>query len=105
VLFDRALAAVPGSVLGPDSTAEGWTVIRVLGVVAPRSRSFAEARPLVDHAWYGEEGERRMVELVAKLRRQTQVSVNEHALDRLEAEGPGAPGSGPPRLTPAPANR
>ncbi len=105
LLFDRALAAVPGSVLGPDSTSEGWTVIRVMEVVAPRSRTFAESRPLVEHAWYGEEGERRMVELIAKLRRHTSVEINDRALARLLAEGLGAPGTGAPRLTPAPASR
>jgi hypothetical protein len=94
VLFDRALAAAPGSVLGPDSTAEGWTVIRVMEVVAPRSRSFQEARPLVEHAWYGEEGEHRMLELIAKLRRQTSVLLNDRALERLFSEGSSPPGAG-----------
>jgi hypothetical protein len=60
-----------------------------MDVVAPRSRTFAEARPLVEHAWYGEEGERRMVELIAKLRRQTTVRVNDVAIARLVAEGAG----------------
>jgi hypothetical protein len=59
-----------------------------MDVVAPRSRTFAEARALVEHAWYGEEGERRMVELIAKLRRQTTVRVNDAAIARLVAEGP-----------------
>jgi hypothetical protein len=87
--FDRALAAAPGAVLGPDSTDVGWTVLRVMDVVAPRSRTFAEARPLVEHAWYGEEGERRMVALIAKLRRQSTVRVNDAAVARLVAEGAG----------------
>jgi ribosomal 50S subunit-associated protein YjgA (DUF615 family) len=97
LLFDRALAAAPGAVLGPDSTDVGWTVLRVMEVVAPRSRTFAEAQPLVQHAWYGEEGERRMVALIAKLRRQTTVRVNDAAIARLVAEGP--------RLTPERGNR
>ena len=88
LLFDRAMAAQPGAVLGPDSTADGWTVIRVMELVAPRSRSFQEAQQLVAHAWYGEEGERRMVELIARLRKQTPVRVNDRALTRLVAEGP-----------------
>lgn len=105
LLFERALVAPPGSVVGPDSTSEGWTVLRVIAVVAARSRSFSEAKPLVNHAWFGEEGERRMVELVAKLRKRTTVQMNPPALTRLVAEGPGPPAKGAARLTPAPASR
>ncbi|MGH7741277.1 MAG: peptidyl-prolyl cis-trans isomerase, partial [Candidatus Eiseniibacteriota bacterium] len=91
--FDRALAAAPGSVLGPDSTRDGWTVLRVLEVVAPHSRTFAEARPLVEHQWYGDEGERRMVALIDRLRRQTTIRTNPAALTRLLREG--VPSSAP----------
>ena len=105
LLFDRALASRPGSVLGPDSTANGWSVVRVMEVVAPRARTFAEARPFVEHAWYGEEGERRMVALIAKLRTQTTIQRNDRAFAHLIAAGPSAPPPGAARLTPAPANR
>jgi hypothetical protein len=82
-LFQRGMAAGSGAVLGPDSTAAGWTVVRVLEVIPARDRTFAEALPLAGHAWYGEEGERRMVALIERLRRGMRVSVNEHALARL----------------------
>ena len=94
--FARALAAGTGAVLGPDSTATGWRVMRVLAVIPARERSFAEARPFVEHAWYGAEGERRMLETLARLRRRVPVTVNERALRRLAAEGVGPPESPAP---------
>ena len=102
VRFARALRAGPDAVLGPDSTARGWTVSRVLAVIPARQRGFEEALPLVEHAWYGAEGERRMVEALARLRRRVPVTVNDRAIRKLLAEGVGAPPSPPPRpfLTP-----
>jgi hypothetical protein len=96
-LFDRALAAGTGTVLGPDSTAAGWTVMRIMAVLPAGPRPFHEAQALVHHAWYGEEGERRLVESIARLRRGTRVSVNQHALDRLVAEGVNASTPAAPR--------
>lgn len=82
-VFVRALKAGSGAVLGPDSTVSGWEVIRVSEVLPPRPRSFAEVRTQVDTGWYGEEGERRMGELLKRLRQSTPVVVNRKALDRM----------------------
>jgi hypothetical protein len=90
-LFDRAMASGPGSVLGPDSTDGAWSVIRVMEIIPARPRSFEESVPLAEHAWYGEEGERRMVALIARLRKGTRVSVNEAGLKRLAREGAAPP--------------
>ena len=95
VRFARALRAGGDAVLGPDSTARGWAVSRVLAVIPARERGFEEALPLVEHAWYGAEGERRMVATLAKLRRGVPVTVNDRALRRLLAEGIGAPPAPP----------
>jgi hypothetical protein len=82
-LFAKALRAGPGVVFGPDSVADGWAVARVIAVLPARQRTFDEARALVEHAWYGAEGERRMVELIARIRRSTRVIVNQRPLARL----------------------
>lgn len=83
VLFAKAMRAGPGNVIGPDSVKVGWEVVRVLAVQPSRPRTFQECRTLVQHRWYGEEGERLMVELLARSRRQTRVVVNEKAVSRL----------------------
>ena len=82
-LFARAMAAGTGKVLGPDSVKGGWQVARVLAVTPARSRSFAEARMLVAQKWYGIEGERLMVELMARCRKATTVAVHDEAVARL----------------------
>jgi hypothetical protein len=84
VLFRRALRAGAGAVLGPDSIVTGWRVARVTAVLPPRLREFHEVRRLALQGWYGEEGERRMVELIERLRRRTPVTVHERALARLD---------------------
>jgi len=81
--FAQAMRAGTGGVIGPDSASGGWAVARVLAVLPPRPRGFDEARTLVEHQWYGVEGERRMVELIERLRRAARVRVNEHALARI----------------------
>ena len=68
------------AVIGPDSVPGGWLVARATEILPPRRRSFAEARPLVHHDWYGKEGERLMEDLIARLRRRTQITVDERAL-------------------------
>lgn len=82
-LFARAMRAGPGKVIGPDSVKGGWQVARVLAIQPGRSRTFAEARVLVAQKWYGIEGERLMVELMARSRKQTTVAIHEKALARL----------------------
>jgi hypothetical protein len=82
-LFRRALRAGAGAVLGPDSSRGGWGVARVAEVLPGRDRSFAEARTMVHHEWYGQEGERLMVALLDSVRAATPVTVNTRALARL----------------------
>jgi len=82
-LFARGLKAGRNAVLGPDSVAGGWQVARVLGINPPRSRSFPESRVLVEHKWYGVEGERLMQELMKRCRAATHVEINQGAVARL----------------------
>jgi hypothetical protein len=89
LLFARALHAGPGAVLGPDETAGGWAVARVISVLPGRGRSFAETRDLVAHRWYGEEGERLMLALAARARAACGATViNEAALEALVSHPP-----------------
>lgn len=82
-LFAQALQAGPGAVIGPDPVADGWVVARVIAVLPAERRTFEQARTLVEHAWYSAEGERRMVELIERMRRSSRVIVNERPLARL----------------------
>ena len=89
VLFAHALSAGSGAVLGPDETAGGWEVARVVSVLPGRGRSFAEVRDLVGHRWYGEEGERLMLALAARARAACGATViNEAAFEALVSHPP-----------------
>ena len=79
-LFAQGLRAGAGAVVGPDSVKDGWAVARVIAIQPARRRSFEEARTLVEHDRYSVEGERRMVELIARLRRTTPVIENQAAI-------------------------
>jgi hypothetical protein len=73
-LFARARSRpAPGNVMGPDSVRNGWAVARVTEFLPPRRRTFAEARQLVYHDWYGKEGERLMEDLIERSKRATRV--------------------------------
>jgi hypothetical protein len=85
--FTHALDAGVGAVIGPDSSHAGWTVTRVMAVIPARLRVFEEAAPLVEHAWYAAEGEKRMVELLDRLRKNYPVAINDRALKTLVAVG------------------
>ena len=82
-LFAQGLRAGAGAVVGPDSVKDGWAVARVIAIQPARRRSFEEARTLVEHDRYSVEGERRMVELIARLRRTTPVIENQAAIARV----------------------
>ena len=84
-LFARARAAGAGTVLGPDSTAAGWQVVRVRAVVAERPLTFEEAREQVARDWTARESERLTEELLVRSRRTARVRVNERALRGLTA--------------------
>lgn len=75
-----------GAVLGPDSTAQGWRVARVTRLSPSRRRTYAEAKELVEHHWRLAEGERLMRELLARLRKQSPVTVNSRALAALPGQ-------------------
>lgn len=81
--YREALRAGPGVVIGPDSTARGWSVARIVGVIPARLRTWQEARAFVAHDWQNEEGERRMRALLERARRETTVRVNPAALRRI----------------------
>ena len=78
-LFARAMRAGPGRVLGPDSVAGGWAVARVEEVLPGRPRGFHEVRLLVAQRYTMVESERRMRELLDRLRRRVPVVVNRRA--------------------------
>jgi hypothetical protein len=82
-LFAHGMAAGPGAVLGPDRVTSGWRVVRVLAVQPRRSRPFAEVRDLVWRRWYGEDGERRMRELLTRAHQDVLVRINDAALAAL----------------------
>lgn len=86
VLYREAVRLGPGAVIGPDSTAQGWRVARIVKRTPSRHRTFSEARQLVEHHWRMTEGERMTRELLARLRRQTPVTVNSRALATLAAD-------------------
>ncbi len=81
--FTRCLGTRPGTVLGPDSTRLGWRVTRVEEVLPSRLRRYDEVERLVRQHYYGEEGERRMVDLMASVRKTTPVTIHRAALERL----------------------
>ncbi|HYM80982.1 MAG TPA: peptidylprolyl isomerase [Candidatus Limnocylindria bacterium] len=84
-LFRLGRTAGAGAVIGPDSVARGWQVVRVMEIRLPRDRTFEEVRVLVHHEWHGVEGERRMRALIADLRKRTRVVINQRALRKLLA--------------------
>jgi hypothetical protein len=90
-LFAAAMRSGTGTVLGPDSLASGWQVVRVNAVLPAQGRSFEEVRELVLRAWSDEEGERRMQALLADLRRRARILVNEPGLARVVSAGAPAP--------------
>jgi hypothetical protein len=82
-LFATGMRIGAGAVAGPDSVPRGWQVARILEIRPPYQRSFNEVRVLVEHSWYAVEGERRMQELIASLRKKTKVVFNENAVKKL----------------------
>lgn len=79
-LFARIERGGVGAVLGPDSTRQGWRVMRVMEIEPKRPRTFEQAQAMVKERWYAREGERLMRELLDGLRRRAVVVVNEPAM-------------------------
>jgi len=86
--FAGLMRAGTGTVLGPDATAEGWQVTRVMAVLPGHAQSFAECRNRVLERWFAEEGERRMQDLLARARAAARIEVRTPALDALLADPP-----------------
>ena len=86
-LFAAAWKAGPGTVVGPDSARGGWVVARVTELHPSRLRTFEEVRDGVEQHYVNLEGERRMRELIDKLRKQTSVAVNSPAVTKLGHSG------------------
>ena len=82
-LFRAAHKAGVGAVLGPDSVKSGWQVARVTGLHPSRLRSYEEVADGVTQHYANVEGERRMRELIDRLRKQTSVNLNAVALAKL----------------------
>jgi hypothetical protein len=90
LLFARMKHGGVGTVLGPDSTRQGWRTLRVMQLEPRRPRTYAQAEGMVKERWYGVEGERIMRALLDDLRKHAVVVVNEHALAKpLPAAGAG----------------
>jgi hypothetical protein len=86
LLFARVVRARPDAVLGPDSTAQGWRVVKVGEILPSRLRRFEEVERLVRQRFYGVEGERLIVELLERLRRETPVTIHREALAKLRLD-------------------
>ena len=86
-LFAAAMKSGAGTVVGPLEGKDGWTVARVKAVMPARRRSFDEARELVQHRWYGEEGERLMRAFVDRLRTELGVRRNDAAIAPVVQRG------------------
>jgi parvulin-like peptidyl-prolyl cis-trans isomerase-like protein len=99
-LFAAAMKSGTGTVMGPDSVAGGWQVVRVDAVFPTQGRSFDEVRDAVLRSWSDQEGERRMQALLATLRKRTRVVVNGPALMRLVKQGIPAAAHGPGSASP-----
>ena len=91
-LFAAGMRSGTGTVLGPDSVSGGWQVARINTVIPAQGRSYEQAFDLVLRSWSDEEGERRMLALLASIRRRARVVVNPAALTRLVSAGIPAPG-------------
>lgn len=85
LLFRRAMRAGADTVVGPDSVDGGWRVARVHEVRPARARTFDEARVLAAQRWHGEDGERRMLDLLDRTRRATSVALNPRGLDFIKS--------------------
>ncbi len=92
VLFRRMKAGGVGTVLGPDSTSQGWRALRVMSLMPRSPRLYIQARDMVKERWYNAEGERRMRALLDRLRREAVIEVNDGAVAKPLA-GAGAGGT------------
>jgi hypothetical protein len=80
LLFGRLKRGGVGTVVGPDSTRQGWRAMKVMKLEPRRPRTYEQAEAMVRERWYGLEGERIMRALLDGLRKKAVVVVNEPAL-------------------------
>lgn len=78
-LFKRVRKGGVGVTLGPDSTTQGWRVMKVMSIELDHRLPFEEAYERVKQDWYERDGERLMREVLAELRTHTIVMVNERS--------------------------
>ncbi len=76
-LFKRVRNGGVGAVLGPDSTSQGWRVLRVMKLNLDRRLSFEEGYDQVKQDWYEREGERIMRGALDEMRKHTIIFLNE----------------------------
>ncbi|HUK62885.1 MAG TPA: peptidyl-prolyl cis-trans isomerase, partial [Dongiaceae bacterium] len=85
LLFAEIIRVGAGTVIGPDTTAGGWRVVRVLTIEDGRLRTFAEARPMVEKDMIDAVSEERVRALVTRVRRETPVRVHPRAIPLIMA--------------------
>lgn len=76
-LFKRVRKGGVGAVLGPDSTAQGWRVMRIMKLTLDHRLTFEEGYDQVKQDWYEREGERIMRNVLDEMRKHTIIFVNE----------------------------
>ena len=77
VLFARVRQGGVGAVIGPDPTADGWRVFKVMSTTPRKPQTLEQAFLRARADWVELDGDRRMRELLAKLVAACRVTVNE----------------------------
>jgi hypothetical protein len=77
VLFARVRHGGIGAVVGPDATADGWRVFKVMSMTSRKPQTLEEAFVRARADWLEQDGDRRMRELLSTLRAACRVTVNE----------------------------
>ena len=78
-LFARVRSGGVGAIIGPDMTADGWRVFKVMSMTPRRPQTLAEAFVRVRQDWIEEDGDRRVKEILSALAATCHVTVNEHS--------------------------
>jgi hypothetical protein len=77
VLFARVDRGGVGAVIGPDLTADGWRVFKVMSTTPRKPQTLAQAFVRARADWIEVDGDRRMKEMMAKLAAACSVTVND----------------------------
>jgi hypothetical protein len=81
--FQKALAAGPGIVLGPDPIDGGFRVTRIFEALPSRVPPFEEVRARVQADWTADEAERLTRQICERAKRRVGVRINGPAIARL----------------------